>query len=51
MSSNGNYRKLQTEELQRISPEEYKAAEKHPIVILHFAQETRFGLKPYICVA
>ena len=34
MSSNGNYRKLQTEELQRISPEEYKAAEKHPIVIV-----------------
>lgn len=34
MSSNGNYRKLQTEELQRISPEEYKASEKHPIVIV-----------------
>ena len=34
MSSNGNYRKLLTEELQRISPEEYKASEKHPIVIV-----------------
>ena len=34
MSSNVNYRKLQTEELQRISPEEYKASEKHPIVIV-----------------
>lgn len=34
MSSNVNYRKLLTEELQRISPEEYKQSEKHPIVVV-----------------
>ena len=34
MLSNGNYRKLQTEELQRISVEEYKQSEKHPIVVV-----------------
>lgn len=34
MSSNENFRKLQTEELQRISVEEYKHAEKHPIIVV-----------------
>lgn len=34
MSSNANYRKLQTEELHRISVEEYKQSEKHPIVVV-----------------
>lgn len=34
MSSNENFRKLQTEELQRISPEEYKQAKKNPIVVV-----------------
>lgn len=34
MSSNVNYRKLTTEELQRITPEEYKTSEKHPVVVV-----------------
>jgi len=34
MSSNENYRKLLSEELHRISPEEYKSSEKHPFVIV-----------------
>ncbi len=34
MSSNVNYRKLQTEELQRISVDEYKQSSKHPIVVV-----------------
>lgn len=34
MSSNVNYRKLQTEELQRISVDEYKQSAKHPIVVV-----------------
>lgn len=34
MSSNENFRKLETEELQRISVEEYKQSEKHPIVVV-----------------
>lgn len=34
MSSNENFRKLETEELQRISVDEYKQSEKHPIVVV-----------------
>lgn len=34
MLSNVNYRKLQTEELQRISVDEYKQSSKHPIVVV-----------------
>ena len=34
MSSNANYRKLVSEELHRISVDEYKQSEKHPIVVV-----------------
>ena len=34
MSSNESYRKLSSEELNRISPEEYKQSEKHPIIVV-----------------
>lgn len=34
MSSNVNYRKLLSEELNRISPEEYQHASKHPVVVV-----------------
>ena len=34
MSSSANYRKLVSEELHRISVDEYKQSEKHPIVVV-----------------
>ena len=34
MSLNANYRKLVSEELNRISVDEYKQSEKHPIVVV-----------------